>query len=142
MTCRELVEFLADYLAGDLPAEVRRVFEAHLGEEVNAPCARWMLELPGGAEHDDGSHLGEHCDHDGRRGQADGPGMDGYLKARVGRFAASESELQADDELRRPCSRAADHAEPHEPVHAADGHSEGHSWVSTTSTAMALTTCQ
>ncbi len=32
MTCRELVEFLADYLAGDLPAEVRRVFETHLGE--------------------------------------------------------------------------------------------------------------
>ena len=32
MTCRELVGFLADYLAGDLPAEVRRVFEAHLGE--------------------------------------------------------------------------------------------------------------
>ena len=32
MTCRELVEFLADYLDGDLPAEVRRVFEAHLAE--------------------------------------------------------------------------------------------------------------
>ena len=32
MTCRDLVEFLADYLDGDLPAEVRRVFEAHLAE--------------------------------------------------------------------------------------------------------------
>ena len=32
MTCRELVEFLADYMDGDLPAEVRRVFEAHLAE--------------------------------------------------------------------------------------------------------------
>jgi anti-sigma factor RsiW len=32
MTCRELVEFLADYLDGDLPAEVRRVFETHLAD--------------------------------------------------------------------------------------------------------------
>ena len=32
MTCRELVGFLADYLDGDLPAEVRRVFEAHLAD--------------------------------------------------------------------------------------------------------------
>jgi len=32
MTCRELVEFLADYMAGELPAKVRRVFEAHLAE--------------------------------------------------------------------------------------------------------------
>jgi anti-sigma factor RsiW len=32
MTCRELVEFLADYLAGELAPEVRRVFEAHLAD--------------------------------------------------------------------------------------------------------------
>ena len=32
MTCRELVEFLADYTTGDLPAEVLRVFETHLGD--------------------------------------------------------------------------------------------------------------
>ena len=32
MTCRELVEFLADYLAGELAPEARRVFETHLGD--------------------------------------------------------------------------------------------------------------
>ncbi len=32
MTCRELVEFLADYLAGQLAPDVRRVFEIHLGD--------------------------------------------------------------------------------------------------------------
>ena len=32
MTCRELVDFLADYLAGELAPEVRRVFEAHLAD--------------------------------------------------------------------------------------------------------------
>jgi anti-sigma factor RsiW len=32
MTCRELIAFLADYLAGQLPAEERRVFEEHLAE--------------------------------------------------------------------------------------------------------------
>jgi predicted anti-sigma-YlaC factor YlaD len=30
MTCRELVEFLADYLNGDLPSETCRAFEDHL----------------------------------------------------------------------------------------------------------------
>lgn len=30
MTCRECAEFLADYLTGELPAEVRATFEAHL----------------------------------------------------------------------------------------------------------------
>lgn len=30
MTCRECAEFLAEYLAGELPAEVRATFEAHL----------------------------------------------------------------------------------------------------------------
>ena len=32
MTCRELVEFLADYLAGELAPDVWRVFETHLGD--------------------------------------------------------------------------------------------------------------
>ena len=30
MTCRECAEFLADYLTGELPTEVRATFEAHL----------------------------------------------------------------------------------------------------------------
>ena len=29
-SCRELVEFLADYLSGELPAEQRAVFHEHL----------------------------------------------------------------------------------------------------------------
>ncbi len=45
MTCRELIEFLADYLAGDLPAEVRRVFEAHLGD-----CPECVTYLRGYAD--------------------------------------------------------------------------------------------
>jgi anti-sigma factor RsiW len=32
MTCRELSDFLDDYLAGDLSPDVRGRFEAHLGE--------------------------------------------------------------------------------------------------------------
>lgn len=32
MTCRELTDFLDEYVAGDLPAEVRGRFEAHLAE--------------------------------------------------------------------------------------------------------------
>ena len=32
MTCKELTDFLDDYLAGDLTSEVRGRFEAHLGE--------------------------------------------------------------------------------------------------------------
>jgi predicted anti-sigma-YlaC factor YlaD len=32
VTCREMVDFLADYLADKLAPEVRRVFEAHLAE--------------------------------------------------------------------------------------------------------------
>ena len=30
MTCRELAEFIMDYLSGDLPAEVKSAFEHHL----------------------------------------------------------------------------------------------------------------
>ena len=32
MTCRELAEFLIDYLSGELPSDVRAQFEYHLGE--------------------------------------------------------------------------------------------------------------
>ena len=32
MTCRELTDFLDDYLAGDLTSEVRGRFEAHITE--------------------------------------------------------------------------------------------------------------
>jgi anti-sigma factor RsiW len=32
LTCREVVDFLTDYLAGALHAEQRREFEAHLAE--------------------------------------------------------------------------------------------------------------
>lgn len=30
VTCRDCAEFLADYVAGDLPTDVREVFETHL----------------------------------------------------------------------------------------------------------------
>jgi anti-sigma factor RsiW len=32
MTCRELTEFLGDYVSGDLPQAQRTIFEEHLGE--------------------------------------------------------------------------------------------------------------
>ncbi len=32
MTCREFIDFLMDYLTGELPAEQRACFEEHLGE--------------------------------------------------------------------------------------------------------------
>ena len=32
MMCREVIAFLADYLAGELPADERAEFEAHLAE--------------------------------------------------------------------------------------------------------------
>ncbi|HVM98239.1 MAG TPA: zf-HC2 domain-containing protein [Candidatus Acidoferrales bacterium] len=31
MTCREVVEFLAEYLAGELPPEQHKAFREHLG---------------------------------------------------------------------------------------------------------------
>lgn len=40
MTCRELVDFLLDYLEGELPDDSRRVFEAHLGE--CPPCQAYL----------------------------------------------------------------------------------------------------
>lgn len=40
MTCRELVEFLMDYLDGELPEESRRVFTEHLG--LCPPCQAYL----------------------------------------------------------------------------------------------------
>lgn len=40
MTCRELVEFLGDYLDGELAAEVRERFEQHVSD--CPPCVRYL----------------------------------------------------------------------------------------------------
>lgn len=40
MTCQELVDFIVDYLGGDLPETQRRVFERHLRD--CAPCVRFL----------------------------------------------------------------------------------------------------
>ena len=42
MTCRELNDFLLDYLEGELPERVRASFEEHLG--VCEPCVRYLEE--------------------------------------------------------------------------------------------------
>ena len=43
MTCRELTEFLSDYVAGDLPGEVSRTFEFHL--KLCGDCHRFMVQF-------------------------------------------------------------------------------------------------
>jgi anti-sigma factor RsiW len=40
MTCRELVEFLNDYVDGDLPSEQRQRFDEHLG--ICPECRRYL----------------------------------------------------------------------------------------------------
>jgi anti-sigma factor RsiW len=40
MTCREFADFLDGYVAGDLPPDVRSVFEHHLAVCVN--CVRYL----------------------------------------------------------------------------------------------------
>ena len=40
MTCRELAEFIADYLSGEIPAETRAIFEDHLARCVN--CRNYL----------------------------------------------------------------------------------------------------
>ena len=35
MTCRDCAEFLADYVGGDLPSDVRATFEGHLNRCPN-----------------------------------------------------------------------------------------------------------
>lgn len=38
LTCRELVDFLSDYLAGELPAEAQQEFERHLSLCPDCVC--------------------------------------------------------------------------------------------------------
>ena len=40
MTCREFADFMADYLAGELPADARAEFDLHLGLCVN--CRKYL----------------------------------------------------------------------------------------------------
>lgn len=40
MTCRELNDFLADYVDGDLPRDLRRAFEDHLAKCPD--CVRFV----------------------------------------------------------------------------------------------------
>lgn len=40
MTCQELVDFLDDYLSGELPADDRAEFETHLG--LCPQCVRFL----------------------------------------------------------------------------------------------------
>jgi anti-sigma factor RsiW len=40
MTCREFVDFLMEYLDGELPAESKSVFETHL--EKCPPCGAYL----------------------------------------------------------------------------------------------------
>lgn len=42
MTCRELAEFILDYTTGELPHEVREVFERHLSRCDN--CHEYLAE--------------------------------------------------------------------------------------------------
>ena len=43
MTCRELADFISDYLAGELPAEIRAPFEYHLSRCPN--CVKYIASL-------------------------------------------------------------------------------------------------
>ena len=40
MTCRDIIEFLADYAAGTVTAEERTIFEAHLA--ICPPCVAYL----------------------------------------------------------------------------------------------------
>ena len=40
MTCRELAEFIADYLSGEIPVAVRAMFEQHLSRCPN--CRNYL----------------------------------------------------------------------------------------------------
>lgn len=40
MTCQEMVDFLMAYLEGELPAQQRKTFDAHLGE--CPPCIAYL----------------------------------------------------------------------------------------------------
>jgi anti-sigma factor RsiW len=43
MSCRDLVEFVTEYLEGTLPAEERRRFEEHLG--LCPPCRTYLEQM-------------------------------------------------------------------------------------------------
>ena len=40
MTCRELADFIGDYLSGEIPAETRRQFDQHLSRCPN--CVNYL----------------------------------------------------------------------------------------------------
>lgn len=40
ITCQQLIDFIADYLDGSLPADSRHEFDRHLG--VCPPCVRYL----------------------------------------------------------------------------------------------------
>ena len=42
MTCRDFAEFLADYLAGALPADILAAFDRHVGVCPN--CVRYLAQ--------------------------------------------------------------------------------------------------
>jgi anti-sigma factor RsiW len=42
MTCREVAEFLQDYVAGDLPPDLLAAFERHLGDCSN--CREFLSQ--------------------------------------------------------------------------------------------------
>lgn len=45
MTCREFADFMADYLSGELPADVRARFEHHLSVCTN--CVKYLAGYQG-----------------------------------------------------------------------------------------------
>jgi anti-sigma factor RsiW len=61
VTCRELADFIGDYLAGELPSDERARFEHHL--EVCPNCRRYVagygstIRLGRAAFHDDDAAL-------------------------------------------------------------------------------------
>ncbi len=48
MTCRDLVDFLADYLDGSLPADVRAHFDRHL--KACPPCIAFLNTYDSGSK--------------------------------------------------------------------------------------------
>ena len=42
MTCKDVADFIADYVAGDLAPELREIFESHLGRCSN--CRSFLTQ--------------------------------------------------------------------------------------------------